>query len=137
MRRHRGSPRISAPAVPPHSVLLVEPNDDTRLIYSAALRHCGYLVIESRDCGEGVALARERLPSLVVLGVSFPQQDAWSALHQLKSAPATAGIPVLAISSSAVPGDRLRALGLGCADFLTLPCRPMELLDAARRCLPA
>jgi CheY-like chemotaxis protein len=119
--------------VPPFSVLLLEPNDDSRLIYSAALRHCGYAVIETRDWGEGVALAAERAPALVVLGVSHPQHEAWTALAALKSSPATARIPVVAVSTSAFPADRDRAMGLGCADFLTKPCPPRELMATARR----
>lgn len=123
--------------MPSPSVLLVEPNDDSRLIYSAALRHCGYAVLECPDWADGVEVARARRPALVVLGVSFPQHEAWAALRQLKSSPATAGIPVVAVSSSAFPSDRALALDLGCADFLTKPCRPVELLAAARRHLPA
>ncbi|HZG43202.1 MAG TPA: response regulator, partial [Longimicrobium sp.] len=121
---------------PPFPLLLIEPNDDSRLIFSAALRHCGYAVTESRDWAEAAALARACTPALVVLGVSFPQQDAWAALQALKSAPATADIPVLAVSSSAFPADRARAMELGCADFLAKPCPPAQLMAAARRHLP-
>lgn len=113
------------------TVLLVEPHDDSRLIYSAALRYRGYTVVETARVGDGVALARAHRPALVVLGISFPQAPSWEAVRALKAEPATARIPVLALSSTAFAEDHAVAMSLGCDEFLHKPCPPLDLLAAA------
>lgn len=116
----------------PATVLLVDPNDDSRVIYSAALRHHGYEVVESSRLGDGPELAAAHLPCLVVVGVPYPQTVAWEAVRALKSRPDTARIPVVAVGSAAAVHDRDDALSLGCAAFLLMPCPPLELLATAR-----
>ena len=123
------------PAVPTPTILLVDAHDDSRLIYAAVLGHFGFRVVASECCAHGVELAREHRPGLIVVAVSVSSAPAWTMLAALREQPETAGIPVVALSSTGQAEHRARALELGCADFLVKPLPPLELLSIARRVL--
>ncbi len=114
------------------TVLLVDANEDSRLIYAAALRHHGLSVVAHECSASAVELARTQPPGVIVLGLSFASGPGWSALRALKEDPATASIPVLALSSTGLPEHRDRALAMGCAAFLVKPLPPLELLAVAQ-----
>lgn len=114
------------------TVLLVDPHEDSRLIYAAALRHHGLSVTAVAACVEMVGLARALSPVLIVLGLAYPVAPAWDALQALRDDGATAGIPVLALSTTGLREHRERALELGCAAFLIKPLPPLDLLTAVR-----
>jgi two-component system cell cycle response regulator DivK len=121
--------------VPTPTILLVDAHEDSRFIYAAALAHYGFHVVVSECCGQAVEMAREHRPSLIVLAVTLAPGPAWATLGALHEQPETAGIPVVAISTTGMPEHRSRALELGCAAFLVKPLPPLELLAAARRVL--
>ena len=127
-------PRVAI-AVSTPTVLLVDAHEDSLVIYAAALGHHGYRVVSSACCDEAPALARANLPQLIVMAVPLPSTPAWNAVREIKSGPATAQIPVLAISTTGMPEHRTLALQLGCAAFLVKPLPPLELLAAARTVL--
>src|SRR3954447_22424152 len=76
------------------TILLVEDHEDNRIVYRTILEHVGYTVLLAADGAEGVRLARERLPDLVLMDVSIPVMDGWEATATLKADPATAAIPI-------------------------------------------
>ncbi|HEU0012617.1 MAG TPA: response regulator [Longimicrobium sp.] len=119
----------------PATVLLLDSNEDSLLIYTAVLRHYGYVVVPSADCRDGLELARQEPADLVVLELSFRDAPAWEVAAALKADPATASIPILALSTVADPGSRARALAVGVASFLVKPCAPLELAAEAARLL--
>ena len=91
-RRRR--PYLSAVRVEPtaklgKTVLLVEDNEDNRIIYSTVLRHVGYDVVEAEDGLQAVALARSALPDLILMDISIPGMDGWEATRILRRDPAT------------------------------------------------
>jgi two-component system cell cycle response regulator DivK len=115
-------------------VLLVEDNEDNRIIYATALRYAGYQVLEAITGTEGVELARTRLPDLILMDISIPEIDGWEATTILKSDPATKHIPIVAVTAHALPGDRQRSLDAGCDGYLAKPITPAVLLaDVDRR----
>src|ERR1043166_1909774 len=91
------------------TVLLVEDNEDNRLIYATALRYAGYEVIEAVTGTEGVNLARSRRPDLILMDISVPEMDGWEATTLLKADPNTREIPVIAVTAHALPGDEERS----------------------------
>ncbi|HEU4880900.1 MAG TPA: response regulator [Longimicrobium sp.] len=113
-------------------VLLVDANEDSRLIYAAALRHHGFSVV-AHECSVSAAeLARAEQPAVIVLGLSFASGPGWGALRDLKGDPDTSSIPVLAVSTTGLPEHRDRALAMGCDAFLVKPLPPLELIAVAR-----
>lgn len=129
-------PAIPGPApVAVPIVLLVDPHEDSRLIYAACFRHHGVSVAAHECCAAAVEAARTSQPALIVLALSFASGPGWSALRALKSDPATARIPILAVSTTGLAEHRDRALSLGCAGFYVKPLPPLDLLHAARAVL--
>ena len=117
------------------TVLLVDSHDDSRTIYRIILEHHGYVVLGTCCPEEAVRVARARRPDLIVLELAPFRASALEGLRALKSHPATASIPVLALSTALGDPDRERALAAGCAGYLLKPCPPLELLAEARRLL--
>jgi two-component system cell cycle response regulator DivK len=109
-------------------ILLVEDNEMNRDMLARRLERRGYEVIVAVDGEEGVARARAESPDLIVMDMSLPVLDGWEATRQLKAAPETKSIPVVALTAHAMAGDREKALEAGCDDFDTKPIDLPRLL---------
>lgn len=118
-----------------HTILLVEDNEDNITVYRTILEHSGFRVLEARDGREGIRAAREAMPDLVLMDISIPFVDGWQATQILKADPATAAIPVVALTAHAFETDRARAMELGCAGYLVKPIEPRQVVEAVRRLL--
>jgi two-component system cell cycle response regulator DivK len=114
-------------------ILLVEDHEDNRIVYSTILEHFGYRVLLAGDGEEGVRIARAQRPDLVLMDVSIPVMDGWDATRLLKSDPATASIPVIALTAHAMPSDRERAAEAGCDGYLAKPVEPRRVLEEVQR----
>lgn len=111
------------------TVLLVEDNADNRSIYATILLFSGYRVLEAENGVEGVRLARDYRPDLILMDLSMPELDGWGAVEQLKADPATRSIPVFALSAHVPFGNTLqRAAEAGFASYLTKPIEPKQIL---------
>ena len=91
------------------TVLLVEDNEDNQFVYRTILEHFNYRVIVAGDGEEGVRQAREAIPDVILMDVSIPVIDGLEATRIIKADPATAGIPVIALTAHALSEDRRRA----------------------------
>ena len=109
-------------------ILLVEDNEMNRDMLSRRLQKKGYEVVIAVDGEEGVAKARGEGPALILMDMSLPGLDGWEATRQLKAAPETRGIPVIALTAHAMAGDKEKALEAGCDDFDTKPVELPRLL---------
>lgn len=121
-------------------ILLVEDNEMNRDMLSRRLERRGFNVIIAADGGVGLELARSAAPDLILLDMSLPVVDGWEATRQLKADPATATIPVIALTAHAMAEDRVKALAAGCDDFDTKPVELVRLLakiDAMLKLPPA
>ena len=110
-------------------ILLVEDNEMNRDMLSRRLVKRGYEVAIAIDGEQGVAMARSETPALILMDMSLPVLDGWEATRQIKAAPETAAIPVIALTAHAMSGDREKAMGAGCDDFDTKPIELTRLLD--------
>lgn len=110
-------------------ILLVEDNEMNRDMLSRRLQRKGYEVILAVDGAEGIALAGSCAPDLILMDMSLPVLDGWEASKQLKAAPQTRSIPVIALTAHAMAGDRDRALEAGCDDYDTKPIELPRLLE--------
>jgi two-component system cell cycle response regulator DivK len=115
------------------SVLVVEDNADNRTLMMDLFTSLGYDVFEAPDGEQGVRLAFEKKPSLILMDLSLPEKDGWQAARELKADPETAKIPIIALTAHAMRGDRERALEAGCDDYLAKPINLMELLDTIKK----
>lgn len=117
-------------------ILYVEDNEDNIYMLSARLTRKGYEVIVATDGDQGVARARSDAPALILMDLSLPVVDGWEATRRLKALAETRDIPVIALSSHAMAGDREAALAAGCDDFDTKPVEFTRLLGKIKALLP-
>ena len=117
------------------TVLLVEDNEDNRIVYSTILRHFGYEVSEALNGEEGIAKARAEKPDLILMDISIPIIDGWEATQVLKHDPATRDIPIIALTAHALASDREKAMEVGCDGYLAKPCEPRAVVAEVQRFL--
>jgi CheY-like chemotaxis protein len=117
------------------TVLLVEDNEDNRIVYSTILRHFGYTVIEALNGEEGIAKAHSEKPDLILMDISIPIIDGWEATQVLKHDPATKHIPIIALTAHALASDREKAMEVGCDGYLAKPCEPRAVVAEVQRFL--
>ena len=116
-----------------HTILIVEDNEDNLVIYSTILAYAGYRVLEARDGESGIRMAQTEHPDLILMDVSIPVIDGWEATRLLKADPATANIPIFALTAHALESDRERAKAVGCDGYLPKPAEPRAVLAAVQR----
>lgn len=109
-------------------LLLVEDNEFNRDMLSRRLQRKGYDIILAEDGKKGLVLASAENPDLILMDMSLPEMDGWSATRQLKAAAATCHIPVLGLSAHAMAGDHEKARAAGCDDYDTKPVDLPRLL---------
>jgi len=119
----------------PKTVLLVEDNEDNRIVYSTILEHFGYRVMEALNGEEGIAKARAERPDLILMDISIPIIDGWEATQVLKHDPRTRLIPIIALTAHALASDRERAMEVGCDGYLAKPCEPRAVVAEVQRFL--
>lgn len=117
----------------PITILLVEDNLDNRTVYRLILEHAGYRVLEAVDGEEGIRLARERQPDLILMDIAIPLIDGWTATRILKADETTRHIPIIALTAHALPADRAMAAEAGCDGYLSKPVAPRRVLEEVRR----
>lgn len=118
-------------------VLLVEDNEMNRDMLSRRLLRRGFEVVVAGDGEQGLAVAREQRPDLILMDMSLPILDGWEASRRLKADEVTRHIPVIALTAHAMAGDRDRALEAGCEDYDTKPIEFPRLLEKIDRILTA
>jgi len=114
------------------TVLLVEDNEDNLVIYCTILRHAGYTVVEARDGQAGIDAAHEKQPAIILMDVSIPLVDGWEATRRLKADPATAAIPIIALTAHALASDQQKAVDAGCDGYIAKPAEPRVVLAAVQ-----
>jgi two-component system, cell cycle response regulator DivK len=110
-------------------ILLVEDNEMNRDMLSRRLSRKGYEVVVAVDGQEGVERARSEAPDLILMDMSLPVKDGWTATREIKADSATAAIPIIALTAHAMSGDREKAMEAGCDDYDTKPIELTRLLD--------
>jgi CheY-like chemotaxis protein len=110
-------------------ILLVEDNAMNRDMLSRRLARKGYEVAIAIDGQQGIDMARSETPDLILMDMSLPVVDGWEATRQLKSAPETQSIPVIALTAHAMAGDREKAVEAGCNDYDIKPIELPRLLE--------
>lgn len=117
------------------TLLLVEDNEMNRDMQARRLVRRGFEVLIAMDGREGVEVATEKLPDLILMDLNLPVMDGWEATRRLKSAPETRGIPIIALTAHATSGDRERAMEAGCDGYLSKPIDMAKLVEMIEKTL--
>jgi two-component system cell cycle response regulator DivK len=108
-------------------ILVVEDNPDNRILITDVLTSLDYEVIVAVDGEEGVAKANTERPDLILMDLSLPQMDGWTATRQIKAMPGLENVKIIALTAHAMVGDREKALEAGCDDYVSKPIDLREL----------
>ncbi|MFB0519207.1 MAG: response regulator [Acidobacteriota bacterium] len=109
-------------------ILVVEDNEDNLYLIKYILQKSGYKVIEARSGAEGVELAVQEKPDLVIMDVQLPDINGLEATRKIRASEADGEIPIVALTSYAMVGDRERFLAAGCTGYIEKPINPQTFL---------
>lgn len=103
------------------TVLYIEDDSASRRLVQRVLGSCGYNVLVAEDGLEGITLAREQRPQLILMDITLPNMDGREITTRLRSLPHFASVPIVALTANNSPGSRELALAAGCTGYLTKP----------------
>jgi len=118
-------------------VLLVEDNETNQMLTTAVLQRDGYRVTVAGTAEEALAMIRTEKPDLILMDLQLPGKDGLSFTRALKQDPATAAIPVVAMTAHVMMGDEAQAMAAGCAGYIAKPIDTRTLGGEVRRHLRA
>ncbi|MCU7921774.1 MAG: response regulator [Candidatus Thiodiazotropha sp. (ex Dulcina madagascariensis)] len=113
-------------------VLLIEDNEDNRLSMTILLESGGFKVIEAETGRLGLEAAITEQPDVILLDIQLPDMEGTEVLKRLLESESTRDIPVIAVTSYAMSGDRQRLLAAGCKEYIEKPFDPMRVVDQVR-----
>jgi CheY-like chemotaxis protein len=118
-------------------ILVVDDNEAGQLLVCSVLQPQEFLVDSAGSAVEVLERLKAHTPDLILMDVQLPGQDGLSLTRQLKADPATAAIPIVALTAHAMPGDREQALAAGCVGYISKPIDTRTLGDQIREFLSA
>ena len=116
-------------------ILYVEDNDDSVFMLHRRLTRAGFEITVATDGEQGIAMAINEKPDLIVMDLNLPVLDGWEATRRLKSHPETQHIPIIALSAHASAGHRERAVAAGCDEFEAKPVNFQPFVEKIRAVL--
>jgi two-component system, cell cycle response regulator DivK len=117
-------------------ILLIEDNPQNRYLVTFLLEHRGYEVLQAETGPQGLALAVETRPALILLDIQLPGMDGYAVARALQGDPRVAAIPIVAVTSYAMTGDRERCLEAGARGYIEKPINPESFVAEVERFLP-
>ncbi len=106
------------------SILLIEDNEQNRYLATFLLEKSGMQVVSAASGAEGIQLAAQRQPALIILDIQLPGMDGYDVARALRQNAALKHVPIVAVTSYAMVGDREKALAAGCTGYLEKPINP-------------
>lgn len=109
--------------------LVIEDSEDNRVLIGALLKRGGYRIIEATTGRSGYDLAIQHQPELIILDIQLPDMSGIDVLKMIRSSGSNGSLPVIAMTSYAMSGDREKLLAAGCTGYIEKPIDPMTVLD--------
>jgi CheY-like chemotaxis protein len=110
-------------------ILIIEDNGQNLYLFSYIFKKHGYEVAQARDGREGIELAGRVHPALILLDIQLPVLDGYAVARELRNNPALADVPIIAVTSYAMAGDRERILAAGCTAYIEKPIDPDRFMS--------
>jgi two-component system cell cycle response regulator DivK len=109
-------------------ILIIEDNEQNLYLATFILEKNGHEIRAARDGNEGLTLAAEAAPDLILLDIQLPGMDGYTVARRLRENPGLARVPIIAVTSYAMPGDREKAFDAGCTAYIEKPIDPESFL---------
>jgi two-component system, cell cycle response regulator DivK len=116
-------------------ILLIEDNEQNRYLATFLLETYGYEVVQAPDGALGIELAEVVLPQLILLDIQLPIMDGYAVALELRKNQALKNIPIVAVTSYAMPGDREKTIAAGCSGYIEKPINPETFVAEIERYL--
>ena len=116
-------------------ILIVEDNEKNRKLVRDVLQHRGYQTVEAETAEEGIRLAQESRPALILMDIQLPGMNGMEAMGHLRADPRTKKIPVIAVTASAMTHDRQKIMAAGFDGYQSKPINVKEFVAAVREML--
>ena len=116
-------------------MLVIEDNEQNLYLISFILEKNGYKVIPARDGREGIDLAVRVKPAMIILDIQLPVMDGYEVARQLSGNTETQDIPIVAVTSHAMVGDREKTIAAGCTGYIEKPIDPETFIDEIEKYL--
>lgn len=117
-------------------ILVIEDNEQNLYLITFILEKNGFAVVSARDGREGIDKACDETPSLILLDIQLPLMDGYEVARRMRQIDTVKSIPIIAVTSYAMVGDRERSLDAGCTGYMEKPINPMTFMDEIRKYLP-
>ncbi len=114
-------------------ILLIEDNEQNRYLATFLLEKHGHRVVAAADGIRGLELARSIDPRLILLDIQLPTMDGYAVARHLRQIPSLRHIPIVAVTSYAMPGDREKCLAAGCTGYIEKPINPETFVAELER----
>ena len=111
------------------TVLIIEDNELNMKLVRSMLQLADYEIVEAQNAEDGIKLAREHLPNLILMDIQLPGIDGLDATRIIKNDPNLAHIPIVALTSYAMQGDQEKAISAGCTGYIAKPIDTRNFLD--------
>ncbi len=119
------------------TILVIEDNERNLYLVSFILGKYGYQVVQARDGQTGIRLAREIKPDLILLDIQLPVMDGYAVAREMMKDRELRSIPIVAVTSYAMLGDRERVLAAGCIGYIEKPINPATFVTEIEQYLLA
>ena len=117
-------------------ILVIEDNPQNMYLCTFILKNKHHTVIQAYNGKDGIAMAESDVPDLILLDIQLPGLDGYAVAQVLKNSEVTKGIPVVAVTSYAMSGDREKILSAGCEGYIEKPINPETFMDEVAAHLP-
>jgi CheY-like chemotaxis protein len=117
-------------------VLVIEDNDNNLYLMRFLLTQLGVVVMEARDGKAGVELAKQEPPDLILMDIQLPVLDGYAATRLIREDPVLKDVPIIAVTSYAMVGDKEKAIEAGCTAYVEKPINPDTFVREIERFLP-
>jgi len=114
-------------------ILFVEDNESNIYLMKFILEKNGFEVIVAKDGIRGVEMAKQEKPELIVMDIQLPKIDGYEATKRIKKIPELKDIPIIAVTSYAMTGDREKTLKAGCTDYIEKPINPESFINIVKK----
>jgi CheY-like chemotaxis protein len=120
----------------PEKILVVEDNEQNRILMRQILKYNGYEVLEAADGEAGLRMAREHMPDLILLDLQMPVMGGFAVIRELRKTPELSRLKVIAVTSFAMKGDREKALEAGFDEYVTKPIDTRKFVELVKNIIP-
>lgn len=117
-------------------ILIIEDNEQNMYLLTFLLESHGYEIVQAYNGKDGIRAARERVPDVILLDIQLPEMNGYEVAEKIRATPSLERVPIIAVTSYAMPGDREQILAAGATGYIEKPINPDTFISQLQEYLP-